>query len=110
MKQKELIEKLEALGNLTADQKKSVTCSLIGHSNILDSFFGYVSCARCGAQLGDTLGGSYRNDKAVFLGHECDECKSNYDKLTWKDKIFAPERKEIFPSEYKEKEDETKLD
>jgi len=68
-----------------------IFCVLFGHSNIVSSCMGYVSCGRCGTQMGDTLAGSYRNSKAVFVGHNCDICKANYKKLTWKDKLFCPD-------------------
>jgi hypothetical protein len=68
-----------------------IVCIFIGHSNIVSNCWGYVSCGRCGTQVGDTLAGSYCNSKAVIIGHSCDICKANYKKLTWKDKIFCPD-------------------
>jgi len=89
--EKELMEKLELL-NLDEEQKKKVTCSLIGHSLIQTSCFGYYYYARCGSQVGDSLGSVYLNaEKTVIVGHNCPTCKENYDKLTWKDKVLCPD-------------------
>ena len=89
---RELVEKLKLLGITDEDQKKEVTCSLIGHSKIQTTFFGYYYCARCGAQVGDSLGGVYPGAKdTVIVGHNCSTCRENYEKLTWKDKIFCPD-------------------
>jgi hypothetical protein len=88
---KELEAKLKALGKLDDDTKKSVVCSLIGHSNIQKMCFGYVSCARCGTQVGDTLGGIYENKKQVVVGHNCEICRANYKELSWKDKYLCPD-------------------
>jgi len=53
--EKELLKKLEQLGVTDEEQKKEITCSLVGHSLIQSTFFGYYYCGRCGAQAGDTL-------------------------------------------------------
>ena len=72
------------------EKLKHVFCALFGHSNIITTFFGYVYCARCGDQIGDSLGGYYENTGAVIIGHNCPKCKANYAKLTWRDKFLAP--------------------
>jgi len=72
------------------EKLKAIFCIFFGHSNIIETCFGYVHCARCDAQIGDTLAGCYSNTKAVIVGHNCKECKENYKKLTWKDKFLAP--------------------
>lgn len=46
--EKELLEKLDLLGITDEEQRKEITCSLIGHSKIQTTFFGYYYCARCG--------------------------------------------------------------
>lgn len=89
--QEELLEKLNMLEIEDEQQKKEVTCALIGHSRIQTFCFGYFYCARCGEQLGDSLGGYYANaEKVVIVGHKCPICEKNYKELTWKDKIFCP--------------------
>ena len=86
----ELEAKLKSLGKLDSDAKKSIVCALIGHSNIQEMCFGYVSCGRCGTQVGDTLAGFYQNDDQVVVGHNCETCRENYKKLSWKDKYLCP--------------------
>lgn len=93
---KQLLGRIALLGNLTEEQQKRVVCAIIGHSNIQTTCFGYVYCGRCGDQVGDYIASCYENDKQVVVGHGCDLCKTNYKKLTWKDKLFAPTKKEIF--------------
>lgn len=88
MKKRDVLTKLKALGDITEAQRNSVACTLIGHSNIIETCFGYVHCARCGDQIGDTLAGAYRNDRAVIIGHDCSICRDNATRLTWQDKLF----------------------
>lgn len=90
--EKELMEKLEVLGVTDKEQKKEITCSLIGHSKIQTFCFGYFNCARCGEQTGDNLVGYYPGaEDAVIVGHKCPTCEENYKKLTWRDKVFCPD-------------------
>lgn len=88
----DLLEKLDLLGITDEEQKKKLTCSLIGHSKIQTTFFGYYYCARCEEQVGDSLGSIYPDvANVVIVGHKCPTCEANYKKLTWKDKIFCPD-------------------
>ena len=92
MTQKELEAKLAALGLPEGDERiKGIVCSLIGHSNIITSCFGYIHCARCDAHIGDSLGGFYRNENAVIVGHNCETCRMNYEKMGWEDKFLCPD-------------------
>jgi ribosomal protein L37AE/L43A len=95
----QLQKKIKALGKISEEQKKSIICSLIGHSNITETCFGYVNCARCGEQIGDTLGGYYPKAKEqVIVDHECDTCKENWKNMTWKDKFmveYSLDKKEV---------------
>ena len=78
--------------DLNLEQKKAVICALVGHSRIQTTCFGYFSCARCGEQIGDTLGGSYPGaETAVIVGHDCETCRTNMKMLTWRDKFMAPD-------------------
>jgi hypothetical protein len=61
-----------------------------GHSNVLTGFFGYIYCARCGAQVGDTLAGAYSNERAVMIGHKCPTCVENAKRLTRADIAHLP--------------------
>ena len=88
---KELTSMLKALGELNDETKKGIVCQLIGHSNIITTCFGYIHCSRCEAQIGDTLAGCYDNPKSVIVGHNCETCKENYKKLTWRDKYLCPD-------------------
>ncbi len=97
MKKREIKSKdelLEVLKKLPIENKKhrnSIVCSLIGHSLICTACFGYRYCARCGDQLGDSLGSiDYGREKCVFVGHNCTDCRKNYKECTWKDKVFTP--------------------
>ncbi len=87
--QDELEGKLAALGEITEPERNRITCALIGHSRIVTYCFGYVSCARCGDQIGDTLGGMTSLEHSVVVGHACDICRANYQKLDWQDKLFV---------------------
>ena len=69
---------------------KQILCVLFGHSKIVENCLGYISCARCGEQLGDTLAGVYSLHKCVIVGHNCHTCRDNYKKLTWRDKFLTP--------------------
>ena len=91
MTKKDLLENLRHLKFDNARQRNSVVCSLIGHSKIVTTFFGYVNCARCGAQLGDTLAGCYPMKDKVIVGHNCDACQRNYAQMGWKDKLYSPD-------------------
>ena len=57
MTRKEYDEKITALEPLSEEQRKEVTCALLGHSHITTGFLGYVYCARCGEKLGDMFAG-----------------------------------------------------
>ena len=87
--QEELQTKLDALGELTYLERNRVTCVLIGHSRVVSMCFGYVECERCCDQIGDTLGGMADLSECVVIGHACDVCRENWEKLTWKDKLFV---------------------
>lgn len=68
-----------------------IFCAIFRHSRIQDECFGYFTCGRCGAQLGDALGGVYpAASKVVVIGHNCKICRKNYKKMTWVDKFLAP--------------------
>lgn len=92
MTKTQLLEKLDAMGKLSDEQRNSIVCVLIGHSRIQTSCFGYYYCARCKDQLGDTLASVYPGaERAVVIGHDCDVCRKNYAECTWKDKLYTPD-------------------
>lgn len=98
MKKKEIKNKAELLKILKVipikdeDHRKTIVCSLIGHSLICKAFWGYRYCGRCGDKLGDSLASIDMGIKeAVLIGHKCKTCVSNYKKCTWKDKYLVPD-------------------
>lgn len=89
---RELLRKLAALGDISEQQKKNIVCSLIGHSRIQTCCFGYYTCGRCDAQVGDSLGSIYPDaERMVIIGHKCETCQKNYAECTWKDKFMCPD-------------------
>lgn len=78
----EVDRRIDGLDDATAN---SVTCAILGHSRLQDSWFGYWSCCRCGAQVGDSLASSYNASNVVCLDHHCDDCRRAAKTLTWKD-------------------------
>lgn len=76
------------------EKLRGVMCVLFGHSNVVDLCFGYVTCARCNAYLGDTLAGAYSLEEMVVAPHieydfDC-VCRKNFERLTWKDCFLLP--------------------
>lgn len=86
-----LLQKLKALGAITKEQRNATVCALIGHSHIVTRCFGYISCARCESQIGDTLLTGVSTD-TVVVGHnkDCPDCKAAYAKMGWQDKLYVP--------------------
>lgn len=87
---------LRRVRGLSAEQQKAMVCALVGHSKIRDFCFGYHHCARCGALLGDSLGGAYQDDTAVYPTHLGQKikgchCAQNAKALTWRDTLYAPD-------------------
>lgn len=92
-----------ARSGLSVDQRASIYCIKHGHSRLHDHFFGYHYCARCGAQLGDSLGGVYNDPDGVYVHHMhlfahdkealkgmrgC-KCPENAEKLTKQDFVYV---------------------
>ena len=91
MTKSELQRKLKALGKLPDATKREIVCALIGHSRIQRICFGYVNCARCDAQVGDTVGGAYDLKESVLVGHDCETCRANCAKMDWRHKYLVPD-------------------
>jgi hypothetical protein len=88
--EKQLLEILKTLPYKDEQHKKEIICSLIGHSLICTTLWGYRYCGRCGMQLGDSLGSvDYGKPTCVIIGHNCKVCRKNYKKCTWKDKLLV---------------------
>lgn len=72
---------------------RKTLCAMVGHPPLVIESFGYLSCARCEEQLGDTLGGFTRvaaGKKIVGHGPDCPHCR--HVKLTPTDMLLLPER------------------
>jgi hypothetical protein len=87
---------LERIKGLSVETQKAIVCALVGHSRIVQSCFGQITCARCDAILGDTLAGCYDLKDRVIVGHNCPHCREVYATLTWRDKLLAPSEEEVF--------------
>lgn len=88
MDQKEVESRIEGL---QPEQAKAVVCALIGHSRIVTTCFGYIYCARCDAQIGDSLGGASTTKDNVIVGHACPICEANFVKCDWHDTFMTPD-------------------
>lgn len=85
--QEEFERKLKVFGDLSEDQKAAITCAVYGHSKVVHSYFGYITCARCEATLGDSLLSLYGgSDDLVIFGDQSEENKQRYSILTWEHK------------------------
>lgn len=70
---------------------KRIFCAFFRHSRIQEACFGYFTCGRCGAQLGDSLASIYPEAaNVVIIGHNCKRCRENYKKCNWIDKFLVP--------------------
>lgn len=81
----------QRIEGLPEEVQKRMICALVGHSGVVTTCFGYVNCARCGVQVGDTLGGTASLDTRVVVGHNCDTCRANFAKMNWRDKLLTPD-------------------
>ncbi len=70
---------------IRGDQRRRVVCALVGHSRVIVMCAGYIYCARCDAQIGDRLLGSFDLNEHVIVDHNCKECRKNSKALTWED-------------------------
>lgn len=91
-KEQTLTSVKRALHDVPKDRQAAVVCALVGHSRIVTFCFGYIYCGRCDTQIADKLAGAGYDQarECVQVGHNCAICRSNYKKLTWKDKFLAP--------------------
>lgn len=88
---KELLKILKKIPIRDNEHRKKIICSLIGHSRICTICWGYRDCGRCGETLGDNLVSIDLGRKyCVVIGHNCNVCRKNYKKCTWKDKYLVP--------------------
>ncbi len=82
------------VAKVPANRRAATICALVGHSRIITTCFGYVSCGRCEDQIGDTLASVFDTTKCVIVGHDCPKCRENGKALTWKDTLGIPKEKQ----------------
>lgn len=68
---------------------REIVCAILGHSRICNYCFGEISCARCGDVLQDGLSGLDTRG-LVFTGHNCPQCRENFKKLKFRDRLLCP--------------------
>ncbi len=73
----------------------STFCIWFGHSRIVRTCLYEVSCARCKDRIGDNLMGTVDLTYRVIVGHGCQECRANWSRLGWRDKLFAPRKQSV---------------
>lgn len=79
------------IDGLPPDKARAVVCALIGHSRIVHTCMGYIYCARCEAQIGDSLGGASNTKDNVIVGHDCEVCRENFKGFDWRDTFMTPD-------------------
>ena len=71
-----------------------ILCALFGHPPVVIACCGELTCARCGAIVGDTLMNGRAMRHRSILGHDCTHCKLIRAKMTRRDRLLTPtERK-----------------
>lgn len=71
--------------------QRRVQCARYGHPPVVTMFFGYVYCARCEAQIGDTLAGVFDTSRVCVVGHDCDVCREVWNSLTREQRKLTPD-------------------
>ena len=79
------------IAGLDEATQRRLVCALVGHSRIQTTFFGYYYCARCEAQVGDTLASVYDATRVVIVGHNCVACRGNFAECDWRDTFLSPD-------------------
>lgn len=89
MTKKEVLKKIESIPK---KNKAAVLCALVGHSRVVTTYWGYFYCARCEAQIGDSLGGVFSAaPTCAIVGHDCKLCRKNYKEMGWEHKLLSPD-------------------
>ena len=84
MERNELEQKLEGLTPLEPEQRKAITCVLIGHSRLVAQIGPLLFCARCMTPYTPA-----RMDTLVYQDHDCVACNENRKRLGWEDTLFV---------------------
>lgn len=67
----------------------AIFCAAFRHSNVETHCFGYHYCARCSAQVGDSLAGAYSNNLVVGMECACNKCRDNWKHTTFVDRFMV---------------------
>lgn len=86
MERNELEQKLEGLGPIEPEQRRAITCVLIGHSRVVAPVGSLLFCARCMTPYTPA-----RMDTLVYQDHDCEACNENRKRLNWEDTLFIQE-------------------
>lgn len=73
----------------TESQLRTMLCAVLGHPPVVTTFFGYINCARCGEQVGDSLGGANTAKNRMVVGHKCEMCDAIRKGLTPDQKLLT---------------------
>jgi len=68
---------------------KKILCAIFEHPHVVTNCMGYKYCARCEAQVGESLGGVWTGKGYVIVGHNCKECKKAMKNLKWHEKLLT---------------------
>lgn len=93
--QTQIKKKLKAIEPATDAVKRKLVCAFLGHSRVVTMCFGYVYCARCEDQIGDTLAGAFDAKHVVISGHDCPTCRANAKTFKWQDRFMLPKEIEV---------------
>ena len=73
---------------LTNIQKAKIYCIKNEHAKYATNCMGYISCGRCGDQIGDSIGGIFDGAGLALVGHKCDTCTEAFNKLSDIDQLI----------------------
>ena len=85
---------IQLIGAVLSTAKKgqiqSMLCAVFGHPPVVHACFGELTCARCGAHVGDTMLGASTLKGRVLFDHDCPECREVWKKMTPEQKLLTP--------------------
>lgn len=79
----------DRMGEASDQEIKSALCAFFGHPPVVHTFFGYVYCSRCDAQVGDQLASVYSNKENAVKGHDCEDCRRIWKSLTPTERLLT---------------------
>lgn len=68
---------------------RKLLCATFGHPPVVEHCLGYASCARCNETVGDALGGAYSFKGVAIVGHQCNDCTSIIEALTFRQRVLT---------------------